>query len=70
MIQIKANTNGEENSVDVRLIVHGDEKSVTKELFYVLKALDDRFPKLLMNAVDMHINDICDEIMEEGGDDD
>lgn len=73
MIEINADSCnfGDETHVEVSVKIHAvDKKRATKELFYILKALDKKYPKLLMDAIDLHINDICDEIMQEGGEDD
>lgn len=68
MIHIKATTN--ENGTDVKLLVHGDKKGVTNELYRILSALDEKFPEILMNAIELYINDISDELFEEGDDND
>ena len=72
MIEIKAdskkNGNAKEGTVSIR--IHADDKkSATRELFTILKALDEKFPEILMDAIDLHIKDIINEF-EEGGDDD
>lgn len=68
MIHIKATTN--ENGTDVKVLIHGDKKGVTNELYRILSALDEKFPEILMNAIEMHIVDLADDNFEEDGDDD
>lgn len=73
MIEIKADSSklGNETSVEVSLRIHADnKKSATRELFTILKALDKKYPEILMDAIELHINDICNSIIEEGGEDD
>jgi hypothetical protein len=69
MIEIKAKSN-KENKVTVSVKLDGHKSAVVKELFGILKALDENYPEILMNAVDLHMNDICNSIIEEGGYDD
>ena len=68
MIHIKATTN--ENGTDVKLLIHGDKKGVTNELYRILLALDEKYPEILMNAIELHINDIVDEVFKEEDDND
>jgi hypothetical protein len=69
MIEIKANSN-RRNKVTVSVILDGHKSVVVKELFGILKALDENYPEILTDAVDLHMNDICNSIIEEGGEDD
>jgi hypothetical protein len=69
MIEIEAKLN-RRNKVTVNVKLDGHEQTVVRELFGILKALDENYPKILMNAVDLHMNDICNSIIEEGGEDD
>ena len=68
MIHIKATT--DDNGTDVKLLIHGDKKGVTNELYRILSALDEKFPEILMNTIELHIDDISDELFEEGDDND
>ena len=68
MIHIKATTN--ENGTDVKLLIHGDKKGVTNELYRILSTLDESYPEILMDAIDLQINDIADEVFEEEVDND
>jgi hypothetical protein len=61
MIESKADSSklGNETGVDVSVRIHVDnKKSATRELFYILKALDEKFPEILMDAIELHIEDI------------
>lgn len=72
MIEIKADSSkfGNETGVEVSVKINADDKkTVTKELFVILKALNKKFPKILMDAIDLHIKDIINEF-EEGDDND
>lgn len=69
MIKITATTD-EENGVDVRVLIHGDKKGVTKELTAILKSLDNKFPEILMDAIEWHIKDMIVNEFQEGGEDD
>lgn len=71
MIELKANSTKLENAtgVDVSIKIHADDKkSATKELCGILKALDDRFPEILMNAIELHMKDMIVNEFKEGGD--
>ena len=61
MIEIKADSEkiGNERGAEVTIKINADnEKTATKELYVILKALDSKCPKILMGAVEMHIKDI------------
>lgn len=73
MIEIKADSSKVEKGtgVEVSIRIHCDnKKSATRELFTILKALDKKFPEILMDAIDLHIKDIIINEFKEGGDDD
>lgn len=73
MIEIKADSSKLENGtgVEVSVRINADnKKSATRELFTILKALDEKFPEILMDAIDLHIKDIIINEFEEGGDND
>lgn len=70
MIEIRTNSTELENTtgVDIKVRMSGDSKTLTKELYTILKSLDDRVPQLLMDAVDMHIKHIikvCNEVDDD-----
>lgn len=69
MIKIEAKSI-KENKVTVSVKLDGHKPTVVKELFGVLKALDENYHEILMNAIDLHMYDICNSINEEGGEDD
>ena len=73
MIELKANSTKSENAtgVDVTIKIHADDKkTATKELFIILKELDNKFPDILMDAIELHIKDIIRNEFMKGGDDD
>lgn len=73
MIEIKADSSkfGDKREVEVSVGIHADDKkTATEELFIILKAIDNKFPDILMDAIEMHIKDIIRNEFEEGGEDD
>lgn len=73
MIEIKADSSkvGNETGVEVSVRIHADDKkSATRELSSILKALDKKFPEILMDAIELHIKDIIINEFKEGGDND
>lgn len=73
MIEIKADSERNENVTEATVIVNIDadgKRAATKELYAILKSLDEKCPDIFMSAIDMHIKHMIIDEMKEGGDDD
>lgn len=78
MIEIKADSKdlGNQIEVNVSVQIHAGNKEATKELCAILKCLYDKQPEIFMDALELHMKDIFDEIItvrecfEEGDEDD
>ena len=73
MIEIKANSERNGNVTEVTAIINidaDDKRAATKELYGILKSLDEKCPDILMDAIDMHIRHMIIDEMKEGDDND